>query len=267
MVDQIITSEGNPIIKSINGLKLKKNRQRQQQFVVEGVRMLEEAIRNGVNLEMVLYSQGLLKVNGGPQLLTRLSDNFLIYKVDDKLMDKLSDTENPQGILAVASIKSIDIEKLFNKDNLFIVTLDRIQDPGNMGTIIRTAEGAGADCVILTKGSVDPYNSKALRASMGAIFHIPVIQWEDDEAELISTLKEKKIKLIASDVDTKTLYLDIDYSNRFAIAIGNEANGISKRILEEADERIKIPIYGKIESFNASIAAAILIYKAVEGKQ
>lgn len=265
MEEHIITSESNSIIKGINALKLKKNRLKQQQFIVEGVRMLEEAINNNVNLHTVVYSDGLFNVNGGQQLFSRIKDRFPTHKITDKLMDKLSDTESPQCIMAIVNISPGSLEELLKKDNLFVVVLDRIQDPGNMGTIIRTAEGAAADCVLLTKGSVDPYNSKTLRATMGAIFHIPVIQLEDT-SQLISALKENGIQLIVSDINTEKLYTDIEYGNRLALVVGNEANGISDEILQQANERIIIPIYGKIESFNASIAAAILIYKAVEGK-
>jgi TrmH family RNA methyltransferase len=190
--------------------------------------------------------------------------DYVIYEVPGQLFNKIAATENPQGIMAVANMRNITLESLELEDDkeLLFVVLDRIQDPGNMGTIIRTSEGAKADAIILTKGSVDPYNDKVLRATMGAIFHLPIIQCKDDA--WIEYLKEKNVRLIAADLNTDKTYVDIDYDGSIGIIIGNEANGIDEKILYNADEKVIIPILGKIESLNAAMAAGILIYKAIE---
>lgn len=260
-----ITSENNKIIKQIKSLELKKQRIKQKQFLIEGLRIVDECIKYSGDIEYIVYSEKLHKIQGGDELLEKISTKgYSIYKIPNQLFEKLTTTETPQGLMAVVNMKNItlkEIETRYNKD-LFFVILDRIQDPGNMGTIIRTAESAKVDAIIITKGSVDPYNSKTLRATMGAVFHLPIIQCNDDQ--WMEYLKEKDVRLIAADLNTDEIYTDINYSKNIGIVIGNEANGISNKILSKVDEKVIIPILGKIESLNASVAAGILIYKAVE---
>lgn len=265
---KLISSENNSIIKHIKSLHLKKQRVKHLQFTVEGVRIVEECLKHNGDIEYVVFSEELHQVQGGSDLLNKISSKgHTIYQLPSQLFNKLATTESPQGIMAVVNMKNSGLEdlKFEDVDNLFFVILDRIQDPGNMGTIIRTAESARVDAVIITKGSVDPYNSKTLRATMGAIFHLPIVQCDSDE-EWIKYLKEKNVKLIAADLDTDKTYIDIDYRKNIGIIIGNEANGIDSHILAKVDEKVIIPILGKIESLNASIAAGILIYKAAEEK-
>ncbi|MBU5677001.1 23S rRNA (guanosine(2251)-2'-O)-methyltransferase RlmB [Alkaliphilus sp. MSJ-5] len=264
---KLISSENNSIIKHIKSLQLKKQRVRHLQFTVEGVRIVEECLKHNGDIEYVIFSEELHQVQGGSDLLNKVSSKgHTIYQLPSQLFSKLATTESPQGIMAVVNMKNSSLEdlKFEDVDNLFFVILDRIQDPGNMGTIIRTAESAKVDAVIITKGSVDPYNSKTLRATMGAIFHLPIIQCDNDV--WIEYLKQKNVELIAADLDTDKTYIDIDYNKNIGIVIGNEANGINSNILSSVDERVIIPILGKIESLNASVAAGILIYKAAEEK-
>ncbi|MBM7615930.1 TrmH family RNA methyltransferase [Alkaliphilus hydrothermalis] len=261
-----ITSESNPTIKFVKGLQIKKNRMKYKQFVIEGLRFLQEALEHGVALEYILYSDSAKKIKGGDELIQQIEGKYQMYHLPDKLMEKLSETENPQGIMAVINMPEYSLDSLSEEKELFLVVLDRIQDPGNMGTIIRTAEGAGANAVLITKGSVDPYNSKTLRATMGAVFHFPVVQVEEDE-ELIEFLKKNKVRMVATHLDTENTYDMIDYKGSIALIIGNEANGIQEGFVAQAEEMIKIPIVGKIESLNASVAAGVLIYKAFENRR
>lgn len=264
---KFISSENNSIIKHVKALDLKKQRVKHMQYTVEGLRIVSECIKYKGDIEYIIYSEDLLNIQGGSDLLEKVSqEGYTVYQVPSQLFNKLARTESPQGVLAVVNMKKMTLNdlELKDRDNLFFVILDRIQDPGNMGTIIRTAESANADAVIITKGSVDPYNSKTLRATMGAIFHLPIIQCPDDE--WLGYLKRNQVTLIAADLDTDKTYIDIDYNKNIGIIIGNEANGIDPQILENVDERVIIPILGKIESLNASVAAGILIYKAAEEK-
>lgn len=264
---KLISSESNAIIKHVKSLQFKKQRVKNQQFVIEGIRIIEECLKHNGYIEYIIYSEGLYNVQGGTDLLNKVFEkDYVIYEVPDRLFNKIATTENSQGIMAVVNMENITLEDLELKDGseLFFVILDRIQDPGNMGTIIRTSESANVDAVIVTKGSVDPYNDKVLRATMGAIFYLPIIQCKDDA--WIEYLKEKNVKLIAADLNTDKTYVDINYNGNIGIVIGNEANGIDEKILYNVDERVIIPILGKIESLNAAIAASILIYKAVEEK-
>ncbi|SDK75106.1 TrmH family RNA methyltransferase [Natronincola ferrireducens] len=260
-----ITSQQNKIIKHVKGLQAKKNRRLHKQFVIEGIRVLEECLLHQIPIHYVFYTEDLVKLQGGGALLEKVKKDYRSYEITRELLLKISDTENPQGIIAVVSMPENNLQSIKISEDAFFVILDRVQDPGNMGTILRTAEAAGADGIILTKGCVDPYNSKTIRATMGALLHIPVIETNSNE-EWINILKDNSVKLIASDLDTPKTYLDVDYKNKIAIIIGNEANGIDETLLEKADELVKIPILGKIESLNASVAAAILIYKVVEAK-
>ena len=260
-----ISSENNAIIKYIKSLRFKKQRTKNLQFVIEGVRIIDECLKHNGDIEYIIYSKDLHTVQHGTDLLDEVCEkDYVIYEVPGQLFNKIAATVNPQGIMAVANMRNITLESLELEDDkeLLFVVLDRIQDPGNMGTIIRTSEGAKADAIILTKGSVDPYNDKVLRATMGAIFHLPIIQCKDDA--WIEYLKEKNVRLIAADLNTDKTYVDIDYDGSIGIIIGNEANGIDEKILYNADEKVIIPILGKIESLNAAMAAGILIYKAIE---
>ncbi len=261
--NNVITSESNSMIKHVKSLAMKKSREKHRQFVIEGLRMVDEAIRHQVPLEYLLYTDHLLEINGGAELLQRLPQGLQVFNIPDKLLRLLTDTENPQGLVAVVKMQETCLHDLRLKEDLFLLVLDRLQDPGNMGTIIRTAEAAGVDGIILTKGSVDPFNSKNLRATMGAIFHIPIFQCNDNN-EWLSFVKEKGIRVLASGLEGSVDYCSPSYAGNIAIVIGNEANGVSEELLNLADSVVKIPIFGRIESLNASVAAAILIYKAVE---
>lgn len=237
------------------------------QFIVEGLRIVDECVKYNGDIEYIIYSEDIHKAQGGLQLLNNLlKKGYNVYEVPKNLFTKLASTESPQGIMAVVNMSQVTLDDLNIEDNKnsFFVILDRIQDPGNMGTIIRTSESAKADAVIITKGSVDPYNSKTLRATMGAIFHLPIIQCENDD--WLKYLKQNNVTLIAADLDTNKTYIDIDYNKNIGIIVGNEANGIDANILSNVDEKVIIPILGKIESLNASVAAGILIYKAAEEK-
>lgn len=263
MANEIITSQQNKLVKHIKGLQLKKNRKKYKQFIIEGIRTIEECFLHNIPIEFVLYTQELAEIHGGENILKKALQECKSYEVSNDVFRSLSDVENPQGIMALIGMRDDRLEDITLKDNTLYIVLDRIQDPGNMGNIIRTAEAAGVDGIILTRGCVDPYNGKTIRATMGAILHIPIIETQSNDI-WVNFMKNNGVKLIASSLCTDKTYLDIDYDGRIAIVIGNEANGIDSNLLTYADWSIKIPIRGKIESLNASTAASILIYKAIE---
>ncbi|MCC5910511.1 MAG: RNA methyltransferase [Clostridiaceae bacterium] len=266
MNEDRITSQNNPLVKHIKALHRKKNRKEYRQFVVEGIRTLKDYMHQDVAIDYVLYSNKLQSLHGGIELYESLHKKYKCHEVSDSIITELSDTENPQGIVAVVNMPKYSLVDLPLDKDIFLLVLDRLQDPGNIGTIIRTAVAAGVDGIILTKGCVDPYNSKTIRAAMGALIHVPIIETVEN-LEWIEVLKNKGVQLIGSSLDTQHTYLDIDYSGKLAIIIGNEANGIEQTLLDQMDTLIKIPILGNIESLNASIAAGILIYKAIEGRR
>lgn len=262
---QYIQSSQNSKIKEIKALHLKKNRDSEGLYFVEGIRFVNDALDNDQAIIKAVISEKLESVKGGKELIERItavcSDCSI---VTDKLFKEISDTQTPQGIVAVLEKSRYNIKNIIEEGSS-VVILDSLQDPGNVGTIVRTADAAGISAVIMTKGSVDLYSPKVLRSTMGSVFHMPVFQGIDIN-EAIGMLKESGYKIIASHLDGRNNYFDEDLTDRCAIIVGNEANGISKETAGMADRLVKIPMPGRAESLNASIAASIMIYEIVRQK-
>lgn len=255
----VITSKDNEIIKHIKKLKDKKERDEFNEFVVEGIKMLEEAINEGANIKTVVVCDDCLGNSKiATDLLYEIAKENIIY-VSEKIFKLISDVMTPQGILAV--VEKNNLINIDYTENLYLI-LDNIQDPGNLGTIIRTADSINLKQIIVTKGSADPYNPKVVRSSMGATFRVKVIEVEDLSL-MVKEMKKNKIKILATDLRTDKSIYDVSYE-KSAIVIGNEANGVSEEILSLADERIKIPMSGKTESLNAAVATGIILYNAVK---
>jgi len=257
-----ITSPNNNTVKEVKQLKERRYREEKGLFFIEGSRFVEEAVKENITLNKLFISEKFASDADNEDLIHRASskshDTFVLT---DKLFKEISDTGNPQGILAVISVKQYLLHDVLN-DNSFIILLDAIQDPGNMGTIIRTADAAGVTAIIASKGSVDIYNPKVLRSTMGSVFRIPVVHSENIESA-IAEIKKHGIKIYAAHLDGETDYFNIDYPSNSAFIIGNEANGISDSVASCADMLVKIPMPGKAESLNASIAAALLMYEVI----
>ena len=239
-----IESSQNKIIKEINSLKQKKYRDRTGLFIVEGERLISEC-----EPEYVLAREDF---DG------ELGRYKKVYTTTNAVFDKISDTVTPQGILGVCKIPEYDLKDI-NKEKSFIIILDRVADPGNLGTIIRTADAAGADAVILSEGCADPYNLKTIRSTMGSIFHLPVYR----NVALCDFLKNSGLKTFAAHLKGEKSLYETDMTGNIGIIIGNEANGISGEVSDMAEGLVKIPMPGKAESMNAAVAAGIMIYEAV----
>ena len=255
-----ITSKDNEKIKSTKLLLKSKNRNKESKVIIEGYRILTLAFEQKDIIDYVFINEDFENKEEHRKFLKELEDaNIKVYKTTNKNFKDMVDTENTQGILAVVSYEKKTLEKNLTDDDKYIIVLDRIQDPGNMGTIIRTADAAGADAIITLKGCVDIYNPKVIRSTMGSIFSMNIIPAERDE--MLSTLKSKGIKIVSSWLNTENWYDTVDYGNKVALVIGNEANGIDDVIAENSDLLVKIPIYGSAESLNAAISSAILMYE------
>jgi TrmH family RNA methyltransferase len=221
-----------------------------------------EAIEENTNIDSVVVCEDC--VNDGTidkKLLYEIAKYKCIY-VTEKIFDTLSDVSNPQGIMAVINRNEKNNSIDYSQD--FIVVLDGIQDPGNLGTILRTVDSAGLNQIILSKETADSFNPKVVRSTMGGIFRVNPIKSEN----LIETLKDLQnhgFEIVVTSLDTNNSIYDIDYHKK-AIVIGNEANGVSKEVQEMADKKVIIPMIGKTESLNASVAAGIMIYEYVRGK-
>lgn len=255
-----IESKQNSLIKEIKKLYKKKYRIEKQQFIVEGFRFVSEALKSSFNISYVFISENGLEKYKELAVENLISNNTEVYLLNDNIFKEICSTDTPQGVLAVVDNKKVTTE---DTDG-FYVLVDKIQDPGNMGTIIRTAHAAGSLGVIVTKGSVDIYNDKTLRSTMGSIFNIPII--EDEDLSTIEELKEKGFKVVVSSLDTENNFYDIDLTKKSIISVGNEGNGISDEVYSISDEKVKIPMPGGAESLNAGVAASIMIYEAVRQK-
>lgn len=252
-----IESKDNKIFKETRKLKERKWRNKSKKYLIEGMRIVEEAIKSGVKIDCIFVSEYSTENENIKKILESTNSNSFI--LSDELFNIISDTENSQGI--IASVYMNGTNDYTDKKNSMYILVDKVQDPGNLGTIIRTAHAAGADGVILTKGTVDLYNEKTIRSTMGSIFYINV--FEDNDLSYLNTLKEKGYKLIVSSLkESKDFFME-DLSGNVIITVGNEGNGVSEEIEAISDVRIKIPMPGNAESLNVSVAASIMIYEKV----
>jgi TrmH family RNA methyltransferase len=258
---EIIRSRDNNHIKVIKKLQVKKYRNDNNEYMIEGIRFIEEALESNAKIKYCLCSENI-KNDRAEELIKGMKQKGIkVYVVEDDVLKDVSDTVSPQGILAVIEKQEYDIESLKKKSSLIVIA-DKIQDPGNLGTIIRTSDAAGADAVILTSGTVDPYSTKVLRSTMGSVFHIPVV-FVPDILKFISDIKEDEFTVFITSLEASKSCYDEDYRRKTAIVVGNEANGVDDSIVYEADRLIRIPMPGKAESLNAAVASGILLFEIV----
>jgi TrmH family RNA methyltransferase len=247
-----LESINNKQIKQTIALANKRERDKTGLFVLEGERLVSE-ITDINQIEYVIVSESYKG---------QYPSTNKICLTSDSLFAKLSETVNPQGIVAVCHKFKYNTEDAFNSKNPLFVILENVQDPGNLGTIIRTADAAGFDGVFLSKGTVDLYNPKVVRSTMGSIFHLPIYTGID-VAEIITQCKRHNVQTLAAHLGGVNMPYDIALTRPTAILIGNEGAGLTPETATMADELVRIPMPGKAESMNASIAAGILIYEAV----
>ncbi len=250
----MITSKSNELIKHIKALHLKKNRAESGEFVVEGIKMVTEAMDSRFDIVQVVVCEELLKesCDFGNCKLEFVSENVFSY---------ISDTTSPQGVLAVLK-KRLRANEL---EGDIIFALDGVQDPGNVGTIIRTLDCSGINSLILSNECADVYNSKVIRSTMGAIFRVNVLEC-DNLYERLGALKENGYNLVVTALDANYNLFDYGFEGKNVVVIGNESKGVSKEIQELANVRIKIPMVGGTESLNAGVAASLVAYESLRKK-
>ena len=240
----------------LNLQRKSRERKREQAFVIEGRKMFEEAPADRV--KMIVASESFCKSKEGAALLK--GKKFDV--VSDSIFETLSDTKTPQGILAVVKQQPYSFEELLGKEKAsFLLILDHLQDPGNLGTIFRTAEAAGVTGILLSKDCVDVYNPKVIRSTMGAVFRMPFL-YVEDLPEKIKELQKENIKTYAAHLRGENAYDEEDYTTGCAFLIGNEGNGLRDEVADCADCLIRIPMEGEAESLNAAVAAAVLMFEA-----
>ena len=259
---QIISSKDNEIVKNIKKLKEKKYRDLENAYIIEGIKLVKEAIYENAKIRQIIMCENYADNKEiDKETLYEISKYNLIY-VTEKVFNTITDVKTPQGIIAIVEKNNSTCEINYSEE--IIIALDDVQDPGNLGTIIRTADSANLKQIILSKNSADPYNPKVVRSTMGGIFRVNIIEVDNLEETLKQTQKNG-FKVMVTVLDTQKSIYDVNY-NKKVIIIGNEANGISKSIQNIADEKVKIPMLGKTESLNASVAAGVMIYEYVRRK-
>lgn len=251
-----ITSLSNNIIKEVLSLHNKKFRDEKNLFIVEGKKQTDEIDRDWQICYFIATKE----------FENKIQNNNKIYYVSDSVFKKISTTVTPQGIMAIVKKKNFDVDKITNKQNGLFVILDCLQDPGNLGTVIRSAAAFGVDGVFISKNSIDVFSDKVVRSTMGAIFKIPIIP-ECNILKIIEILKSKNITVYSLDLKAKNYISQIKFNRSAAIVIGNEAKGIEKDIVEKSDEKIKIKMIKNVESLNASVACSIALYEISKQKK
>jgi len=254
----MITSSANKKIKQVVQWQTKaKERKKDNVYLVEGFKMYEEAPEKSI-LEVYVSEDALPKLSDSQQAKLERTG---YETVAADIFRKMSDTQTPQGILTVLRQPSYDLEELISGNNPLLIVLENLQDPGNLGTIVRTGEGAGITGVIMSEQTVDIFNPKTIRATMGSVYRVPFV-YVKDMAETLQKLHEKGIHTYAAHLKGTTYYSDFSFDKPTAFLIGNEGNGLQKETADLANQYLKIPMEGQVESLNAAIATSLLIYEA-----
>ena len=255
----MITTTQNKQIKQI--IKLKKSareRRKQELFLVEGIRMFTE-----------IPEEYLYKVYASEDFYNEhrvIFEHMDVELVSPQVMKEISDTMTPQGVLALVKMMKYSLEDLLEQEKPLFLVLENLQDPGNLGTIIRTAEGAGVDGIIMTSGTVDIYNPKVIRSTMGAMYRMKYA-YTDNLKEAAAFLKSRGITTYAAHLQGAVDYVTCDYKKGTAFFIGNEGNGLTDEATALADRKIIIPMMGKLESLNAAVSGAVLMYEAARQRR
>ncbi len=256
----IISSKDNTKIKEI--IKLRNNSNKSNPWIfIEGEKICREAFISGVEIRTLVLSEN--KSSNFDNEIQNASGEVIIVK--DNIFRLISDATSPQGVIAIVKSKIITEDdfvknpKWFEDEKCKLLICENIQDPGNFGSIIRSADAFGFDGVIFTKGNVHPFNNKALQSAMGSVFHIDLI-YSENLISLIAKFKELNVKIYSTHLNGEKIDSKFSFENKFAVILGNEGNGVSEEISSKSDELIKIPMTGKAESLNVANAAAIICF-------
>lgn len=254
----MITSSQNPLIKLLHGLRSRSGREKSGLFLLEGVRLIEAALDAQVSIRHTVYSSHLVNNQRGMACLDRIAAGSQSQPelIDDRLLCVLADTERPQGLIVAALLPQEAEQNLSGISRLLIV--DGVQDPGNLGTIIRTADALGVQAMLTLAGTVDAYNEKVVRSAMGSLFHLR-LQQGCEWPEILPSLRQAGLQLVVTCLQDAVPYDRAHYAEKVALIVGNEGVGVSRESLQYADLRVTIPISGQAESLNVAIATGIVL--------
>ena len=257
-----VTSLANPLVKDIRALHLKKHRDETGRFIAEGEKLVRDAVEGGWPIEMLAYSAPLSgQVGVGALAAETKASGGTVLEVSAAVLEKIARRENPQQVIGIFRQRFAP-EAAIGREGIW-VALDRARDPGNVGTIIRTADAAGLSGVVLIGASCDPFGLEAVRATMGSIFHVPIARSSDDK--LIAQAKRHGARLIGAHLSATTDFGEADYSPPLILLMGNEQQGLSERLATACDTLVRIPMRGRADSLNLAVSTGLMIYEALRG--
>ncbi|WP_223067590.1 TrmH family RNA methyltransferase [Paenibacillus caui] len=259
-----IESLQNSRVKEWASLLEKKHRDKHRKFIVEGIHLVLEALKAKADLECVAYS---LERGIPPELAQAAASSLGVQwiGVSEAVIAKCTDTKTPQPVFAVVRKTGASTEELLSRPNSLVVVLDGVQDPGNVGTIIRSADAVGADGVIIGRGCADVYGPKVIRSTMGSLFHLPIV--EGSLAELLPEAKSRGIRIAGTSLQSARVCYDYDFTGPVWLLFGSEGGGLSRESMELLDDAIIIPMKGQAESLNVAMAASVLLYEALRQRE
>lgn len=257
-----LSSKDNSTILYLRSLSDPKRRKKEKAFLIEGVKMVEEALRDRAGVKMVVASPSLTQHHGKAVLDLAENRSVDILWISERLMDAVSESKTPQPVMAVVEVKEYTEDALFAHESGLIVICHQLQDPGNLGTIIRTAEAVGAGGVAITPNTVDPYNYKTIRASMGSILRMPLVRVGDVTA-FVKKCGQKGFQTVAMVLTGEKTHFDLDLRKPTAVIVGQEGSGLPDDILKDVDHRVRIPMAETLDSLNVAVSGAVFLYEAL----
>lgn len=259
-MDTLITSTRNPRVVMARKLDQRKHREEQGRFGVEGLQLLGMALDAGYRPQEVFYCEDLFAGETAPMLLQRFRQvRAELIAVSAEVLCSLSERDTPQGLFATFQLPDTGLDTIQLRGDELVIVLDRLRDPGNVGTILRTADAAGAGAVLLLTPGVDLFDPKTVRASMGSLFNLPVAQ-TGDAAHLFGRLKGAGLRIIGADSARGLLWTQVDWRGGAALVLGSEAQGLSDEVISSITEWAALPIYGKADSLNVAVAGGVFMY-------
>ena len=255
-----LTGRDNRTVKFLASLGDPKVRKKEQAFLIEGVKMVEEALRDGLGVKHVIATPSLTQHHGKGVIKLAERRGIDILWISERLMDQLAESKTPQPVMALMAMREHSAEELLNHASGLIVLAHELQDPGNLGTIIRTAEAVGAAGVAITPRSVDPHHPKTLRATVGSILRLPVVKITDERA-FLERCRTKGFQTVAMVLNGERMLFELDLTRPTAVIVGQEGAGLQGALLDDVDLRIRIPMAGTIDSLNAAVSAAVFLYE------
>jgi TrmH family RNA methyltransferase len=261
-----ITSHRNPRVKYLRSLRLRKYRQREGHFLVDGIRIVEEALTQGAPVETLVYAPDLL-VSDRAQALVEAVDPERCLALSGEVFRNLSDRDQPQGIAALVRIEDRPLGAIPLSEQMLVLIACQLRDPGNLGSIIRTADAAGGAGIVVIEPSVDLYDPQTVRATMGSLFALPLVRLVDGKAlaPWFTEIRAAGLPLlvVASSAHGQQVHFDVDYDRPVALLVGAERSGLPPQMREMADMSVRLPMVGQATSLNVSAATAALVYEIV----